>query len=442
MSLPPDYGGVLPLSTNDSSEAKRHAACDDCRKRKLKCSGELTGCSRCIKQSLSCNYSIQKQMGRPPKKRTRTDDEGVDFPPLSGAEIWPSPEDSQQSSSGMSPNISTFPDADHLCPQFFWRPGTNTNLPQSQPADLLSGYDDHNHTWKPDRLKQSNLPVFPSSSPWPDFSAVSEATAMPMPLPFPNPSTFPPTLPLSPATSVSSDSATPGCTCLSYIYLSLSHMTSISSFPVNSHTLCSLYIAARTARDVIRCQVCPKAFSTGFQNIMFLGTLLTVVADSWLRVSQADAMDLGMQAAPPHFVSEVHQSPDPAQVWKSWLHQVVRRAVIGGPVAPGAIVACSEQPDLLSMIGELENRQRRWHEPGQHPLGQNPLGQWNTMSSLSDPLKSEDKDEPDEAKFLCLRVVGSSREVIAKFNFDPSEYPEGVEPVTAGNKAHTGAHHA
>ncbi|KAJ5827707.1 hypothetical protein N7447_004470 [Penicillium robsamsonii] len=381
-------------------------------------------------------------MGRPPKKRTRTDDEEVGFPPLSGAEIWPSPEDSQQSSLGMSPNISTFPDADHICPQFFWRPGTNTNLPQSQPADLLSGYDDHNHAWKPHRLKQPNLPVFPSSSPWPDFSAVSEATAMPMPLPFPNPSTFPPTLPLSPATSVSSDSATPGCTCLSYLYLSLSHMTSISSFPVSSHTLCSLYIAARTARDVIRCQVCPKAFSTGFQNIMFLGTLLTVVADSWLRVSQADAMDLGMQTAPPHFASEVHQSPNPAQVWKSWLHQVVRRAVIGGPVEPGAIVACSEQPDLLSMIGELESRQRRWHEPGQHPLGQNPLGQWNTMSSLSDPLGLEDKDEPDEAKFLCLRVVGSSREVITKFNFDPSEYPEGVEPVTAGNKVHTGAHHA
>ncbi|OQE37800.1 hypothetical protein PENCOP_c009G01786 [Penicillium coprophilum] len=448
MSLPPEYEGVPPVPVNDSPEAKRHAACDECRKRKLKCSGEPTGCSRCTKQSLSCNYSIQKQMGRPPKKRTRADDEGVDFPPISGAEIWPSPEDSQQSSSGMSPSITNFPDADHLCPQFFWRPGTNTNSPQSQPADLLSGYDDHNHTWKPDLLKPPNLPVFPSSSPWPDFSTVSEATAMPMPmplsLPFPIPTIFPPSpsLPLSPAASVSSDSATPGCTCLSYLYLSLSHMTSLSSFPVNSHTLCSLYIAARTARDVIRCQVCPKAFSTGFQNIMFLGTLLTVVADSWLRVSQADATELGMQSAPPHFLSEAHQSPDPAQVWKSWLRQVVRRAVIGGPIGPGAMIPCSEQPDLLSMIGELEDRQRRWHDPGQHPLGNNQLGQWNTMSSFSDPSQLQDKDGPGENKFLCLRLVRSSREVIAKFNFDPSEYPEGVEPLTAGNKAHMGAHHA
>lgn len=376
-------------------------------------------------------------MGRPPKKRTRTDDEGADFPVLSGAEIWPSPEDSQQSSLGMSPDTVTFPDADHLCPQLFWRPGMTTNLPQSQPADLLSGYEDHNHTWRPDRLKQPNLPVPASSSPWPDFSAISEATAMPMP--FPNPPTFPLTphsLPLSPATSISSDSTTSGCPCLSYLYLSLSHMTSISSFPVNSHTLCSLYIAARTARDVIRCQVCPKVFATGLQNIMFIGTLLTVVADSWLRVSQADAVELGMQSAPPQYVSEVLQSPNPAQVWKSWLHQVVRRAVIGGPVGAGAMIPCSEQPDLLSMIMEIENRQRRWHEPGQHPLGQ-----WNPMS-MSDSAQSQDQDDPGEKEFLCLRVVGSAREVIKHFNFDPSEYPEGVEPVTTTNKAHTGADHA
>lgn len=371
-------------------------------------------------------------MGRPPKKRTRTDDEGVDPPALSGAEVWPSPEDSQQSSLVMSPYTVNFSDIDHLCPQLYWRPGTatNTNLPQSQSADLLSGYEDHNHTWRPDRLKQQNLPVPASSSPWPDFAAISEASAMPMP--YPNPPTFPSThsLPLSPATSISSDSTTSGCPCLSYLYLSLSHMTSISSFPVNSHTLCSLYIAARTARDVIRCQICPKVFSTGLQNIMFIGTLLTVVADSWLRVSQVDAVELGMQSAPPHYVSEVLQSPDPAQVWRSWLKEVVRRAVIGGAVGPGAMIPCSEQPDLLSMIVEIENRQRRWHEPGQHPLGQ-----WNS-TSMSDSVHSQNQEDSGEKEFLCLRVVGSARDVIKRFNFDPSEYPEGVEPVTATNKAH------
>ncbi|KAG0152808.1 hypothetical protein PDIDSM_2613 [Penicillium digitatum] len=370
-------------------------------------------------------------MGRPPKKRTRTDDEGVDFPALSGAEMWSIPEDSQKYSLGMSPYTFSFPDVDHLCPQVFWRPGTgtNTNSPQSQPSDLSSGPEEHNQTRRPNRVKQPNLPVPASSSPWPDFSAISKATAMPMP--FPNPPTFPSmhSLPLSPATSISSDYTASGCPCLSYLYLSLSHMTSISSFPVNSHTLCSLYIAARTARDVIRCQVCPKNFQTGLQNIMFIGTLLTVVADSWLRVSQADAVELGMQSAPPHYVSEVLQSPDPAEVWKLWLHQIVRRAVIGGSAGPGCTIPCSEKPDLLSMIIEIENRQRRWHEPGQYPFG-------NSMS-MSNSAHHQDQDKAGEKEFLCLRVVGSARDVIKIFNFDPSEYPEGVEPVTSTNITHT-----
>lgn len=36
-------------------------------KRKLKCSGELTSCSRCRDRSISCSYSTQKPRGRPRK---------------------------------------------------------------------------------------------------------------------------------------------------------------------------------------------------------------------------------------------------------------------------------------------------------------------------------------------------------------------------------------
>lgn len=36
-------------------------------KRKLKCSGELTPCSRCRDRSISCSYSTQKPRGRPRK---------------------------------------------------------------------------------------------------------------------------------------------------------------------------------------------------------------------------------------------------------------------------------------------------------------------------------------------------------------------------------------
>jgi hypothetical protein len=197
-------------------------------------------------------------------------------------------------------------------------------------------------------------------------------------------------------------------------------MSSIASFPVNSHTLCSLYIAARTAQDVIRCQICPKNFATGIQNITFVGTLLSVVADSWLRVSQANACDLGMQSAPADYVSKISQSADPASAWKPWLHQIVRRAVIGGHLDPEGAVTCSDQVDLLSIITEIENRQRHWHQPGNHPFGKcNPMA--------PSPPSEDDGKEQDH---LCVRIVGSARAVIAKFNFDASDYPPGVVPIS------------
>ncbi|KAJ5549798.1 hypothetical protein N7535_002261 [Penicillium sp. DV-2018c] len=413
--------------TDRISKPKRHAACDECRHRKLKCSGELTGCLRCEKQSLLCNYSIQKQMGRPPKKRLRIDDEGVDFAVQSKDDIWLNPDGLEQLSAGYTTSSNAIPDSDHLCPVLYWRPGCE-NSPHSQSPDIPLGRDNHNHSSLSDRLKQPNLPVFPTSSPWPDFTTVSEATAMP--LPFPHPAAFAPmgNFPLSPATSISSDSSASSCSCLASLYLNLSQMSALPSFPVGDDTLCSLYIAARTARDVIRCDVCPKTFATCVQNTMFTGTLLTVLADAWMRVSKADAAKVGQMTAPADYVTKVLEGPDPARAWKIWLHKIVRRAVTGGYIEPESTTACSRQPDLLSMITEVEKRQRRWHEPGQHPL-------FESNSAQGHGWPQSDPGLCRENEYLCLQVVGSARNVIANFNFDASDYPEGVEPVTA---AHVG----
>ncbi|KAJ5131756.1 hypothetical protein N7448_005914 [Penicillium atrosanguineum] len=395
---------------------KRHAACDECRKRKLKCSGELTGCTRCLKQSITCHYSVQKQMGRPPKKRAREDEDAPDF--STHANVWPSPEVTPPKYS--QDEQSTLPDmAAQLCPQIFWQGLHAMNTSN----DILGDQD--NQKWQ-ERPKNPNLPVPQSESPWPDFSTVTEATSSLYPVHTTLQDNID-ALPLTPPVSSPSD-PTPQCTCLSYLYLCLSHISSLSAFPVNSHILCSLYIAARTAQSVIRCEACPKVFATGVQNVMFTGTLLTVVADAWLRVYHSDASELGPQSASPEYVARVLQSEDPAQAWNIWLHQIVRRAVIGGGLEADAVTRCSDQPSLLSLIAEVENRQRRWHEPGQHPFkGFNPM---NPLASC-DPLVSqenEDHAQHEEKELLCLRVVGSARAVIAKFNFDPSEFPDGVFP--------------
>lgn len=149
-----------------------------------------------------------------------------------------------------------------------------------------------------------------------------------------------------------------------------------------------------------------------------------MVADSWLRVSKTNAVELGMQSAPAEYITKVSQSEDPGKYWQIWLNQIVRRAVVGGPLDSDGVVACSDQIDLLSIVTEIENRQRRWHEPGQHPFGKN----GHPMAPT--PPTHENEDDGKEKDHLCIRIVGSARAVIAKFNFDPSDYPEGVEPIT------------
>ncbi|KAF9887464.1 hypothetical protein FE257_010181 [Aspergillus nanangensis] len=391
---PADGLSHCEFATTSMPALKRHAACDECRKRKLKCSGEASGCSRCLKQSLTCHYSVQKQMGRPPKKRAREGDSDLDlFGLADDNEVWPE-------SSDYNPDPTPIPDSFYLCPPFYTAP---LGCPQAFPH-LLSTDENHNHSWQLNRQKFLN-PVPATTSPWPDFSSVSAAASTPFALP--------PGLSLTqspPLTPQSPDSSNTDCTCLSYLYLCLSHLSSLAPFPISQHTICSLFIGAKTARAVLRCQSCPTKFATAMQNVMFTGTLLNVLGDAWLRVFKGDAVELGRQAAPPAYVAEVTQnSLNPTEAWKDWLRKTVRGGIIGTPADAAGAVLCSDSPSLLSLIEEMEARQRRWHEtpPSEH--------------CGKDPIKFG-TSERDEQDMLCLRVAKSAREIIAKFEFEPHEY--------------------
>ena len=379
----------------------------------MKCSGENTGCTRCIKQSLVCHYSTQNQMGRPPKKRMR-EDEDVEFGDIQGNDEWADLGNGQFSPLELGDNSITAPDTFGLCPPVYFAP---FRMPHAFP-DLLSMNDSHNHSW----LTQNagTLEPLPSTaSPWPDFSSVSAATASP----FTGSSGL--TDMQSPCSSQSNPVNPPQCSCLSYLYLCLSHLSSLAPFPISHHTLCSLFIGAKTARDVIRCKECPKTWATVMQNVMFTGTLLNVVADAWLRVSKTDPVELGKQAAPPAYVTSLTQtSPNPAECWKKWLRQIVRNAVIGGPLDPTGRVRCSDSPDLLSLITEFESRQRRWHSD--EDLISRLQPQSSSSPESHDSPESDPEKSCDEKDYLCLRVIGSVREVISKFNFEPHEYPPGA----------------
>ncbi|KAL4930065.1 Zn(II)2Cys6 transcription factor rglT [Aspergillus undulatus] len=395
---------VQDISTAASQPVKRHAACDECRKRKLKCSGELSGCSRCIRQSLSCHYSVQKQMGRPPKKRLREEDEDLSFLNLANSDLWSNPDATHIPPSDLRAAISEVSEK----PQLF---SSTHPAPYSFPY-RLSTDEDHRHTWQ---LAPSESSVPATTSPWPDFSSVSAAAPKPFTMP---PGLTPPIMPSHPDLSPDQD-----CTCLSYLYLCLSHLSSLKPFPISQHTICSLYISARTAQSVIRCQSCPTKFDTGLQNVMFTGTLLNVIADSWLRVSKADPCELGNQVAPPAYAAAMNRSPDQRAAWTDYLRQLVRFSVIRGPMDLAAQTTCAQQaPSVLDLVEEMEARQRRWHEtPDSHPLPE---------SQRLHPVSDQDCLNRDEQDLLCVRVAKSARNVIAKFEFQSDEHPESVPSLS------------
>ncbi|KAH8693037.1 putative C6 finger domain protein [Talaromyces proteolyticus] len=407
----------------EDAEPKRHAACDECRKRKLKCSGEKDGCRRCVKQAITCHYSIQKQMGRPPKKRTRVDDRNV----LSDMDSPYNNSNLEREWTSANIEVDTF----HLCPPVY------LNRPQDQiDTDPTSSLDPFH------RLR----PISATTAPWPDFSTASAASAM---------LSMNPGFPSMTVESIlpNGSQSIPQCPCLSYLYLCLSNLSSLNAFSVTRETITSLHTAARTAQSVIRCEICPLAFATGIQNVMMLGTLLSVIADAWLRVSKADAEVLGKEIAPSDFLKSITDDPQGANAtWKQWLRQVVRRSVIGGPLDDGLCepgVLCNMTPDILSLVREMEDRQHRWHAEKRSRNLNYKSAKFDTscstlMSNATSPSVScsvsttltepdndmtEEKENIEERDMLCLRIVGAGKKVLEGFEFQAWEYPDGVEPL-------------
>ncbi|GES65153.1 C6 finger domain protein [Aspergillus terreus] len=348
-------------------------------------------------------------MGRPPKKRAREDDSDLGlFNIPNGSDLLPELNDPL---CGL-PDLSTLgTDATAIADvAYIWPPVYTAPSGHAQPVPpLFSTDENHNHSSQSEAAKLTT-PIPQTISPWPDFSSVSAATSTPAMLP-PGLSQ----MASAPFTPENNDSDNQ-CTCLHYLYLCLSHLSSLAPFPISQHTVCSLYIGAKTAQRVLRCQTCPLKFATAMQNVMFTGTLLNVLGDTWLRVSKADAVELGKQTAPPAYVAHVAKnSPNPTETWKDWLRQTVRSGVTGVPADPAGSAKCADSPSLLSLIEEMENRQRSWHEdrPAHFP----PV-----------MVETRSKDQRDEQDVLCLRVARSAREVIAKFDFQPHEFPNGVVP--------------
>lgn len=367
----------------------------------MKCSGEPSGCGRCRKQSLECHYSIQKPMGRPRKKRGRSYDD---------TEVQPSTTESWTGEGSMPSLDSAIPD-----------PG---DVPDVQPQARGSFTNQNHHT-------EFNpfMTGGPMYEPTPGGLHPSPPAALPTP-----PNTwpyFPPspqemqTQQLSNDTHPSSTYSSPQCTCLSYIYLSLSTLSALPPFPTSSDTLTTLHTASRTARAAIKCPECPLGFATSMQNVMLLGTLFNVIGDGWLRVSRSNSRELGIHCSPASYAATMPEDPVKQQeFWSHWHRQIIRRGVIGGQFDPAMYtpdLRCEETPDLLSLIREMEDRQKMWHEFGMvnfHEKG----GEKCEALHVNGGHDHATSRQVEERDFLCLRVVGSARNLLERFNFQPEDY--------------------
>lgn len=397
--LPDTADQMYSAAFDPSTGIKRHAACDECRKRKLKCSGEPTGCSRCVKQNLICHYSEQKQMGRP-RKRQKTETESS--PPSKQAPspprpIQPAPElTGEPSFNGdiLDPSLSFAHDEraqfENIC---------NGPIAQSIRSSRKPTYQDHStpglqstnsdtshshngaSTPTPDQFDPFTTAYPTDIANWPDFSTLD---ILPLPVedkwqPKDNDAMVP-TDPDVNLDALSNLPSVPACPCLPNLYLTLSTMSTLSSFPFTPQTIKTIESAYLTAKGVIYCPVCPQKFDTGSSNLMLGCTLLNVLGDQWHRFRRLSVEDVRKSFGTPEQQQSFITTKE-GLAWRVFAHNIIRAYVFGdqpAPPPPGSTPTSSVGPalsfsedassplkfpstTLLSLCDALTRRQRQWH---------------------------------------------------------------------------------
>ncbi|KAI5466417.1 hypothetical protein BGZ63DRAFT_400796 [Mariannaea sp. PMI_226] len=309
----------------------KHRACDECRSRKLACSKESDGCSRCRKEGIQCHYSPQKQMGRP-RKRRHVDEEAPQSglsgivhhdlttePPnavvpqhpmaTSDFHLQPSPavdqnfiafQDSNSSSTefwGLIPddylrlplNTDSLLDHDNATDRTMAIPLLNPNG-----VDFLGSinFDEPDYSEDLSRglgtslqryiAEQVSLPQGTGSSTPVDSSFGSERGTSVVSLEdFPP---LPPPLSMRPVPSIN-------CSCLSSLFLALDSLSRLPPEVIPAMRVARN--ASKAAHDVINCPNCSLPLLDepsgpppiqAFQNLMFLGTLVPSACNAYAKI--------------------------------------------------------------------------------------------------------------------------------------------------------------
>ena len=322
--------------------------------KKLKCTGEPDGCARCAEEGVLCQYSHQKQMGRPRKRRR----EG--------------PEQSVLDAGTVSRASHALIERDPL-----------TDMGQNNtPVSLLDGFPAEDFGWDlsdPGPLPELDqtiwhAPLDVEQSLSDDYSDVpvqiqDETSLLDIPEIFPTTQS-----PFSPPTSLFAGSNVPKCACLPHVYISLSSFQTLPapSFPLTLNTLAK---ATTLARSVLRCPECPKTQGSALQNLMLLSTLLALIVHEHSRllahIEERAARDptitlrvaeLSSLATNAHLHTGTPDCPlgfnltMSAADWRTMARKAIRQEILGIPDDPAV-----QGMSLSLVVQEMERRQKAWH---------------------------------------------------------------------------------
>ncbi|KAI0173417.1 hypothetical protein GGR52DRAFT_386008 [Hypoxylon sp. FL1284] len=285
-------------ATTTSKAAPKHRACDECRSRKLACTKEPGGCSRCEREGITCHYSLQKPMGRPRKRpRDEASGENTTIEPATQDTAMDIPPDATTDSNFLMDIISSGEDAYQALENglqekgYPWRFGyTGDSLgdigfdPAPEPAPPLSSSDIDPSLFGSamDGISMAMDP--PSADQVPSLSPNAAGTpesAGSAPLP---------STPSSPAASCSHTAA---------LYLALDSMQQAPGGV--EEAIGRARRATKTAYDVVYCPTCSfkieppgpadeaaaPAAMRNFQNMMLLAALIPSIAHAYERILRA-----------------------------------------------------------------------------------------------------------------------------------------------------------
>ena len=208
--------------------------------------------------------------------------------------------------------------------------------------------------------------------------------------------------------------STPGCSCLSNLYTTLSSFQSLPppSFPYSMNVL---HKATDVAQGACSCEICPTQFASALQNLMLLSTLLPLISHGYAkllshldeRASKNESVTLrigehdktlddmlkhtGTVDCPMSFDVDLT-----AEEWRSMARKAIRRKVIGN---------AKTDLSVLGVVNSLESRQKSWHE---HPI----LAEFQHGTSCR-----EHGSEVGE-EHTCLKMLGRVRGSIEALNLD------------------------